>query len=322
MIRFTLILLACFSTTGLAAIPVAGYFEASNTCPAYISKDEPQTAEEYLYPSQRYVIKEINHQAPEWVRIQLHDNPNALRWVKAACGKSQYTVKKRIPCDNTPGLADHFVLALNWQPGFCETYGYEAGKPECYKLNPDSYQASHLALHGLWPNQKSCGSHYGYCGGSKKNKFCHYPPVSLSPQVSKRLKQLMPSFEHGSCLERHEWNRHGMCQMLSSDDYFSLAMDLVEQLNQTSFSNFLAKHVGEEVRLVDLQREFESAFGKGAKDKVYFGCTHGYLVDVYITLPALMPKGESLARLVQKAPVDLHRGGCSNRIKISDFYPE
>ncbi len=61
-------------------------------------------------------------------------------------------------------MADSHVLALSSQSGFCQTYGFEAGKPECLKLSKTSYQARHLTLHGLWPKLNSCGQRYGFCG--------------------------------------------------------------------------------------------------------------------------------------------------------------
>ncbi|MGL5743130.1 MAG: ribonuclease T2 family protein [Legionella sp.] len=106
-------------------------------------------------------------------------------------------------CDTHAGMSDSYVLALRLQPGFCQTYGYEAGKTECRNLPSNSYQAKHLTLHGLWPNQNACGQRYGFCGVEQKTNHCAYSPLELSSQVSALLKKVMPSFFYGSCLERH-----------------------------------------------------------------------------------------------------------------------
>lgn len=238
----------------------------------------------------------------------------------ASCNQAYYLFQKATPCDNTPGLADSYVLALNWQPAFCESYGYEAGKPECEALKSDSYAASHMVLHGLWPNQTRCGVSYGYCGVNKESRACHYPPVSLSETVAKKLKQFMPSYAYGSCLERHEWNRHGQCQILPIDDYFLLAIKLNEQLNSSSFGMYLKNHVGQQIKLHDLKLAVDKAFGKDAQKKIYFGCKNGLLVDMYINLPALLPNDESLEELIEQASASSRSDGCPKQVRISDFF--
>lgn len=102
------------------------------------------------------------------------------------------SVKLGDTCDTHAGMSDSYVLALSSQPGFCQTYGYEAGKPECMHLPKNSYQAKHLTLHGLWPNQSACGQSYGYCGVEQKSNHCAYPPLNLSSQVAEQLKKLCP----------------------------------------------------------------------------------------------------------------------------------
>src|SRR3546814_1497468 len=47
--------------------------------------------------------------------------------------------------------ADFFVLAVSWQPAFCET---RPAKPECVTQDEDRFDASHFALHGLWPRSE------------------------------------------------------------------------------------------------------------------------------------------------------------------------
>src|SRR3546814_10932851 len=53
--------------------------------------------------------------------------------------------------------ADFFVLAVSWQPAFCET---RPAKPECVTQDEDRFDASHFALHGLWPQPRG----NVYCG--------------------------------------------------------------------------------------------------------------------------------------------------------------
>lgn len=92
-------------------------------------------------------------------------------------------------CDVSAGKSDSNVLALSSQPGFCQTYGYEVGKPECNHLSKNSYQATHFTLHGLWPTQSSCGQAYGFCGVKQRLDHCDYEPVELSPGIAEHLKK-------------------------------------------------------------------------------------------------------------------------------------
>lgn len=222
-------------------------------------------------------------------------------------------------CDVHAGMSDSNVLALSSQPGFCQTYGYEAGKPECLHLAKNSYQANHLTLHGLWPNQNACGQSYGFCDVQPRNHHCDYAPLDLAGDVAEKLKKIMPAYQYGSCLERHEWNKHGSCQALSANDYFSLAMRLATEADQSVFGQFLTENQGKTVRMSILREKIAQAFSKKNSGKIYLGCKNGILVDIYIQLPALIPFDESLEFLIDKAPNYQYRDSCPRNVKISAF---
>jgi ribonuclease T2 len=222
-------------------------------------------------------------------------------------------------CDNHAGMSDSYVLALSLQPGFCQTYGYEVGKPECTHLPQNSYQAKHVTLHGLWPNQYSCGQSYGYCGVEQKTNHCAYPALDLSPQVSEHLKKVMPSYTYGGCLERHEWNKHGSCQILSPDEYFALATRLTASVDNSALGEYLTQHNGQKVKLTALRDRVAKSFGKMNSGKVYLGCKNGILVDIYIQLPALIPFDESLESLIDDAPNAQTHDACPATVTLSNF---
>ncbi len=222
-------------------------------------------------------------------------------------------------CDTNAGMSDSYVLALSAQPGFCQTYGYEAGKPECLYLSKDSYQSRHLSLHGLWPNQKACGLNYNFCGVMPQMNHCHYPPVPLSPAVAENLRKMMPSYQYGSCLERHEWNKHGSCQLLPANDYFALAMRLNAEIDQSVFGQYLTQNYGKRVQSYKLKNKFAEAFGQENSQKFYLGCKQGVLVDIYIILPALISADASMQSLLDQAPIPRYRRSCPSSILISDF---
>ncbi|MBN9229620.1 MAG: ribonuclease T [Legionella sp. 40-6] len=225
-------------------------------------------------------------------------------------------------CDFTPGIYDSNVLALSWQPGFCQTYGYEAGKPECLHLAQKSYAAQHLVLHGLWPNQKACGQSYGYCGVVPQGYHCNYPEVPLSTKVATALHELMPSFHFGSCLERHEWNKHGSCQNLNADAYFTLAMRLAREVDESPFGVFLTRNRGKNVSLTALHQAIVDTVGVDYAKTFYLGCKNSTLVDVYIELPAIIDEDEPLLSLIKRGPNYPRRDSCPRNVKISNFSRE
>ncbi|ASQ44748.1 ribonuclease T2 family protein [Legionella clemsonensis] len=321
MIKLLNVLAIIFPLIAFSSVSVNGNFAATKYCPAYLSKNKKNNPDNLMViPSQNYPIREINRPVnPDWLRIELSNAAHSLRWVSTECGTYYVDANGKTSCEQSPGLADSYVLALSWQPGFCQTYGYEAGKPECFKLPADSYQATHLVLHGLWPNQQICGESYGFCGVEAKKHHCDYPAISLSKEVSQDLQQFMPSYAAGSCLERHEWNKHGSCQVLSSDAYFALAIRLNREANQTSLGQFLHEHVGETVKREQLRTMVRESFGENAAYKIFLGCKNGILVDIFIQLPALIPQTDSLQTLVNKAPDFERAEGCPGNLMISDF---
>lgn len=315
----TLFLIVCTFNIN-ASSPVSGTFEATQSCPAYLSKNSKSNPDNLtVQPNQHYQLREINKSPPDWLRVEFPDHHHTLRWVSASCGVSEYNERNPNNCDDSSGKADSHVLALSSQAGFCETYGYEAGKPECIKLSKKSYQARHLTLHGLWPNQESCGQRYGFCGVKPRANHCDYSPLKLSANVAENLKKLMPSYHYGSCLERHEWNKHGSCQILSTDDYFSLAMRLVTEVDKSVFGKYLTENKGETVPLATLRELIAKAFGKNNQGKVYLGCKNGKLVDIFIQLPALIPSNESIESLIAKAPEYQYHDACTKYVTISNF---
>jgi ribonuclease T2 len=323
MIRsLCLFLLLCFNSV-YAINAVVGTFEATKSCPAYLSKNNKTNPEQRMVvPGQKYVLKEINKNPPDWFRIEITDPQNTLRWVNSHCGQADYSEINQEACDDNAGMADSHLLALSSQPGFCETYGYEAGKPECRELTGNSYQASHLTLHGLWPNQTNCGQRYGFCNAQPRASHCAYSPLNLSPTVAEQLKKLMPSYHYGSCLERHEWNKHGTCTVLSQDNYFTLAMRLATEADNSVFGRYLTENRGKMVKRAYLRELIAQSFGAHNANKIYFSCKNKKLVDVYIRLPALITFNEPLTTLINQATDYPTHDSCPANLFISNFNKE
>ncbi|MCC5791396.1 MAG: ribonuclease T [Legionellaceae bacterium] len=307
---------------GWSSVAVEGVFVAKQACPAYLSKHHKTNPDQqHTLLEARYALVELNRaRQPDWYRIRLAHSSNPLRWVHQSCGQAEYGITAAPGCQQSAGNADSHVLALSWQPAFCETYGYEANKAECRPLAKHAFSQQHLTLHGLWPNQKACGKNYGFCGVSARSHHCAYPGLTLAPEISERLQQYMPSFASGSCLERHEWNKHGSCQLQAIDPYFNLALDLAQEADRSPLADLIREYRGGTVSLKRLQQASESSFGPGSRHKIYFGCSQGKLVDIFLQLPLQLHQNDGLAALLQQASGEYRRQGCPKMVAISDFY--
>lgn len=306
MFRLLLIVLAtsCFQLAW--AEKASGEFTAKQTCPAYVSKNKATNPDKvYVLPGYEYDIIEVLSTNASWYRIIVpHANPKQ-RWVSADCGEAQLISSPdnsgSARCD-IDGQADSYVLALSWQPAFCET---KPDKAECAISDPKAYQARHFTLHGLWPNKNSCGKNYGFCGEVKTQKtdFCDYPAITLATDSEISLAEVMPSVSAGSCLERHEWYKHGTCANRLIDDYFDLSADLTRQFNDAGMAYFMNRKIGQQVRTQDFIDRVGAVLGTATKERISLICEQDMLVEVRLNLSHDLIYGDDLEKLISGAPL-------------------
>ncbi len=207
------------------------------------------------------------------------------------------------PSCQVPNKEDSYKLAVSWQPAFCQSH---QSKPECKISDTQAYQASNFTLHGLWPNKQDCGANYGLCGEYKQQvkSFCDYAPLPMKPEKVKQLGQVMPSVAEGSCLDRHEWYKHGTCQTdWDVEHYFDTAVRLVKEFNNNDIRTFLLSNMGKTVSTTNFLKVVDKSFGKNASKRLSLGCDkQGLLVDVFINLPKQITEKATLASLIQQAP--------------------
>jgi len=43
----------------------------------------------------------------------------------------------------------------------------------------------------------------------------------------------MPGYNDSSCLQRHEWYKHGTCQLQDQNQYYTQAVTFVNQINDS-----------------------------------------------------------------------------------------
>lgn len=312
-----------------ASVPLGGTLQADKDCEAFVSKKKKSNPDHVkLEPGDSYVIFEANRvDAPEWFRVRVADATPPERWVEASCGRLTSSPTPTTPDDgegpplqpddpslcSTAGLQDSFVLALSWQPAFCEGH---RGKTECSASFPAAFQAAgNFTLHGLWPNREACGISYGNCEHLRKpREFCDYPRVQLNPEVEKQLAQVMPGTT--SCLERHEWFKHGTCQVeWDASQYYEVAVDLLRQFNDSGMRQYMARNMGRRVTTADFLAQVDSTLGAGASERLQLTCSRGMLTDVFITLPAELEPGANLTELIHAAPPDF-RNKCQGGFTI------
>ncbi len=225
---------------------------------------------------------------------------------------------------SSAGKFDSYVLALSWQPAFCET---KPDKKECKTQTPDRYDATNLALHGLWPNKNTDKKHaFGFCGVKKSikklddaNKWCKMPSPNLTNQTKKDLSESMPGF--ASCLERHEWYKHGTCSGMNANKYFSLSNRLAATFAATSMAQYISANVGTIIDAEDLFSEFEKEFGEGSRNSLQLHCTNvdgaNMLVEVRVYLANPIPEGGALKNMLVSPPAH-EKGSCPQTFFIDE----
>ena len=185
-------------------------------------------------------------------------------------------VPLRAAAQSVVGDFDEYALALSWEPAFCEG---KPAAPECQSQRPDRFDASNLALHGLWPNKDGDSAHtYGYCGVGAAEQaldrpptWCRLPEPAVSAATRVDLNTAMPGAT--SCLDRHEWSKHGTCSGMTADDYFAYASALVQQVAATGFGRYLTANAGKTVDASEVVAAFERSFGASSGTKLTLNCT-------------------------------------------------
>jgi ribonuclease T2 len=219
-------------------------------------------------------------------------------------------------CDEAPQVT-HYVLALSWQPAFCES---NEQRPECRALDPGDFAATHLTVHGLWPNDRP-NAGPTYCGIDEATRaldqpksWCQLPEPEMSGITRAQLAQTMPGVM--SCLDRHEWIKHGTCAGTGAERYFGETLRLAAAVQATAFAQAISANVGREVAAKQLIQAFEASFGAGSGDALTLVCSdRGDLSEVRIALQASALEGEL-------GGGDLHRGSpapasrCPETIRI------
>jgi len=166
------------------------------------------------------------------------------------------------------GGKTEYVLAISWQPGFCET---RPTRRECVDQTAERFDATHFSLHGLWPLRKSyCGVEAELKARDRKGDWLDLPKAAMADDTAAGLLVAMPGVKSG--LDRHQWLRSGTCQASNADDYFTLQLRLLDELNRSAVRALFADQIGKEIDEKQIKQAFDHSFGAGAGDRVRMRC--------------------------------------------------
>jgi ribonuclease T2 len=207
-----------------------------------------------------------------------------------------------------------YVLAISWQPAFCET---RPNRPECETQTAERFDAGNFALHGLWPQPRSrdyCGVDAGTVEQDENGDWAGLPKPELSAELREELERVMPGTQ--SALDRHEWIKHGTCYQGDAERYFRDSVDMLEAVNASTVRELFSASIGEELTQDEVRAAFDHAFGDGAGERVRLSCIEDggrRLIDeLTIGLTGEIDGPQSFAdRIMNARPTD---GGCNGGI--------
>lgn len=293
-----------------AELAAEGTFRATAACPALQSlRKETNPGAVETVPGMDYALVALNRKKPTHYRIEIPGAEPPERWVEATCG----TLAKAAPPpaakpSSTAARGTSYVLAISWQPAFCEG---SPRKRECRSQAQGRFDASHFTLHGLWPQPGTniyCGVSQAERQAATDGRWRDLPPLSLTPATQRGLDEAMPGRQ--SALDRYEWVKHGTCYPVrEAEAYYRDSLRLLAAVNASPVRDLFARSVGREVSAREIRQRFEQAFGKGAGGRLRIACrddgSRRLIVELTLGLKGDIPGGASLPDLLRAArPTD------------------
>jgi ribonuclease T2 len=212
-----------------------------------------------------------------------------------------------LPAACSQGEDAAYVLALSWQPAFCER---QAAKPECRSQQDGRIDTRQWSLHGLWPQPGTriyCGVEPATIEADKQGRWRELPAPRISEALWRRLQVAMPGTV--SSLHRHEWIKHGTCMDGEIDNYYALSLDLVEAVNRSAVGRLAGERLGQHVSVEEIRAAFDRSFGRGAGERVRLACDQDgdrrLIAEITIGLAGKVGEGGDIAAAILAArPTD------------------
>lgn len=268
-----IIIIMSVITNASAEVQLSGYFIARSECPAYLSfRRQTNPGAVTTKVDQAYDLIAKNKQSASHYLIKMNAEPDR-RWVAINCGEHVVPVDGSSTPVEPPTISEveRYILAVSWQPGFCET---RPSKPECESQTEDRFDASNFTLHGLWPQPRSniyCNVAPEFVAIDKNSRWDNLPVLVLEDETRTELNRIMPGSQ--SNLHRHEWIKHGTCyDGEPAEEYYKDSLKLMGELNGSAVRNLFADNVGKEITSTNIREAFDNHFGDGAGDKIKIAC--------------------------------------------------
>ncbi len=163
-----------------------------------------------------------------------------------------------------------YILALTWQPAFCES---KPNKTECRSQRKGRYDAKNFSLHGLWPQPRNnvyCNVSHSIIDKDKRGRWNQLPKLDIEDRIRNELSRRMPGYR--SNLHRHEWYKHGTCMADDPQRYYELSMAMIDRINKTKIRDLFAQNIGKEITATQIVQAMERSFGKGARKRIKIIC--------------------------------------------------
>ncbi len=195
-----------------ASVPLNDQLRATQTCEAFQSfRQGTNPGNIRLNPGQIYPVTAKNKDDATHYYLRIDEANPMARWVSTSCGELLGTP----PIGDITSSNPTNVLAISWQPSFCETH---QDKDECESQTENRFDASNFTLHGLFPKELYCNVSNRVKELDSDGKWSQLPPITLSDGLFDALKTKMPGV--ASDLHLHEWYKHGTCYSESPIIYF------------------------------------------------------------------------------------------------------
>lgn len=175
------------------------------------------------------------------------------------------------------GDFDYYVLSLSWSPNWCAREGNARRADQC-----DPGAGHGWTLHGLWPQYDRGWP--SYC-----------PTARRAP--SRPDTAAMADIMGSGGLAWHQWNKHGRCTGLSSDDYYTLSREAYEAVTRPEAFRKFTGATRLPARVVE--KAFLAANPDLEADMLTVTCKSDQIQEVRICLtPGLEPRrcGEDTIR--------------------------
>ena len=175
----------------------------------------------------------------------------ALLWPFAAWAEGQKA-----------GDFDYYVLSLSWSPTWCALEGDDRGSPQCADGAGFGW-----VLHGLWPQYERGWP--SYCRTSERDP-------------SRRETAAMADIMGSGGSAWHQWNKHGRCSGLSSEDFFALSRDAYDRVTRPDVFRQLDRDVKIPASVVE-EAFLEENYGLKA-DGITITCKSGRIQEARVCM--------------------------------------